>query len=147
METDTAMADTLSGEASLGLIASQATVHAPLSGRTTLHLSARTSYINLLYGAWLQMEESELRYRFYDTNATLVYRQDEGNLWMFDWYMGEDDGSFGDRNYVADLKAKWGNVMGAVHWLHRQRGYERRLPRRDKPAGAARPCAPGCGVF
>ena len=126
METDTAMADTLSGEASLGLIASQATVHAPLSGRTTLHLSARTSYINLLYGAWLQMEESELRYRFYDTNATLVYRQDEGNLWMFDWYMGEDDGSFGDRNYVADLKAKWGNVMGAVHWLHRQRGWRMR---------------------
>ena len=122
METDTIVPDTIHGEASAGLIASQATVHAPIGKKTALHLSFRTSYINMLYGAWLKMDDSQLKYGFYDANATIVYRYNDKNLWMIDWYMGKDDGEFGDRNFMANLKAKWSNVMGALHWQCRWNG-------------------------
>lgn len=122
METDTIIPDTVNGEASVGFVSSQATLHAPINKKTALHLSFRLSYINMLYGEWLKMENNQLKYSFYDTNATIVYRHNDTNLWMIDWYMGQDDGVFQDHKYVADLSAKWTNVMGALHWIYKADG-------------------------
>lgn len=124
METDTILPDTICGEASVGLISSQTTLHAPIGKRSALHISFRTSYINMLYGSWLKMENSQLQYSFYDVNATIVHKHNHSNLWMIDWYMGQDVGHFNDKNYVAVLNAKWANMMGAVHWIYSQQGLD-----------------------
>ena len=114
----TAVADTLGGEFSVGLISSQATLRAPLGGRTSLTASLRASYLNLLYGSWLKADGSEIRYSFGDANLSLVHRLTDRDRLFVDFYCGTDRGRFSEASYLAGMKASWGNVMGAFHWLH-----------------------------
>lgn len=122
MDADTARARKAGGEVSVGLVSSQGTVHMPVSGRTAMTLSLRASYINALYGRWLMVDNSQLRYSFFDANLSLAHRLDERNTLLFDAYGGQDRGGFGERLYDADMKARWGNAMAALHWMHRGRG-------------------------
>ena len=112
------VADTVVGEFSVGLVSSQATVRAPLGKRTSLTSSLRASYINLLYGAWLKADNSEVKYSFGDANLSLVHVLTGSDRLLLDFYCGMDRGKFADPDYLAGMKATWGNVMGAVHWLH-----------------------------
>ena len=110
--------DTVSGTLALGLIASQGTLRWPVNDRTALVVSLRCSYINLLYSQWMKADDQQVRYSFYDVNATLTHRLNERNTFLLDFYKGNDTGGFGDEHYLADMKARWGNTMGAAHWLH-----------------------------
>ena len=110
--------DTVSGTFSLGLIASQGTLHLPLSTRTTLSVSLRSSYLNWLYSDWLKSDEQQIEYSFYDANATLLHRQDEHNLFMLDYYSGKDHGAIAGGGYSVGLDARWGNYLGNLHWWY-----------------------------
>ena len=118
MSVNTVITDTVSGNISMGLIASQGTVRMPLSKNTGMSVSLRKSYINLLYGKWLKADEQQLKYAFYDANFSLVHRLDRENRILLDYYGGNDSGGFFEDHYLADIKATWGNQMGALHWLH-----------------------------
>lgn len=118
MQLPTDIAKKTEGEFSVGLISSQGTVQMPISPRTNLTLSLRASYLNFLYGRWLKVDGSQMKYSFYDVNATLVHHIDQKNKLVFDFYSGNDIGKFFEGSYLADIKAKWGNIMGAVHWIH-----------------------------
>ncbi len=108
--------DSTNGILSLGLISSQGTLRIPLSSRTALFTSLRASYLNLLYSKWLTIDEQQLNYTFSDINATLMHRLNARNTLLFDFYTGRDKASFSENDYMADLKARWGNIMGAAHW-------------------------------
>lgn len=110
--------DSAGGELSVGLISSQGTLRAPLSGRTGLTLSLRGSYMNMLYGRWLNADGTQIKYSFLDGNATITHRVDNCNTLLADIYWGYDDGAFDERRYLAGMEAKWGNGMGALHWLY-----------------------------
>lgn len=110
--------DSMCGEASIGLISSQATVRAPLGKRTSAVISLRTSYINLLYDHWLRADKSDIKYSFGDINITIAHKFDSRNTLAFDLYTGVDDGKFVDLNYRANVHCVWGNSMGAISWLH-----------------------------
>ncbi|MBR1506138.1 MAG: TonB-dependent receptor [Prevotella sp.] len=110
--------DTVSGELSLGLLSSQGTVRLPLGKRLSLNVSLRGSYINMLYNRWMTADGQTIRYSFYDTNATLLYEIDQHNSLLVDFYHGNDNVAFDDDRYVADMSDRWGNTMGAVHWLY-----------------------------
>lgn len=118
MELPVQKTDTLSAELSVGLISSQGTLRLPLGKRTSLAVSLRGSYMNLLYSRWLQDEGNQMRYSFYDANATLVHRIDKKNTLMLDYYGGNDRLSVEEDSYFAKMADRWGNQMGALHWLH-----------------------------
>lgn len=118
MEPHRKLADSLSGELTVGLISSQATLRLPLTRRTTLTTSLRGSYLNLLYSRWLRPDGQQLRYSFYDVNATLLHQVDDANQLLADFYMGNDRVSFQENNYYADMNDTWGNLVGALHWYH-----------------------------
>lgn len=118
MQVTTETSDTVGGILSVGLISSQGTLTLPLNKRTTLFLSLRDSYINLLYGRWLKADDQEIKYSFYDANVSLVHRYDDKNTFLFDFYSGSDDVRFSEDYYYADMMAKWGNTMGAAHWIY-----------------------------
>ena len=120
MDLSEHVADTLSGEVSVGLISSQGTLRLPISKNTSLTASLRGSYINMLYSKWLQADDQQIQYSFYDVNATLTHRIDSHNMLFADFYMGRDDISFKESNYYAKTKDFWGNTMGALHWVHQQ---------------------------
>lgn len=115
--------DTISGELSIGLISSQGTLHFPMNKRTSVTLSLRGSYMNMLYGKWLNTDNMQIKYSFFDGNITLVHKIDNRNKIIADFYSGYDRGSFDEDNYIAKMKAAWGNYMGALHWIYDGNGW------------------------
>lgn len=111
--------DKANGEMALGLISSQGTVRLPLSKKLSLNISLRGSYINALYSQWMKTDDETIRYSFYDTNATLLYRINDLNSVLLDFYHGKDRVSFFSDRYSSDMKDSWGNTLGAVHWLYK----------------------------
>lgn len=110
--------DSLSGIISVGLISSQGTIRLPLNAKTTFIASLRGSYINLFYSKWLNASGQQVKYSFYDTNISLVHLLNDRNSLLIDFYHGNDHASFSEGHYLADMKAKWGNSMGAIHWIY-----------------------------
>ena len=109
------------GSLSLGLISSQATVKAPIGQKTSVNASLRGSYINMLYGRWLQTDGNQIKYSFYDANATVTHRLNDCNTIIADFYNGNDRAGFEYDLVISDISAKWQNTMGAIHWLAESR--------------------------
>lgn len=110
--------DSISAIISLGLISSQSTVRLPIRSKTVITTSLRGSYINLLYSNWLNTDGQQVSYSFFDSNVSLVHQLNSNNTFLLDFYHGSDDASFTEGHYLADMKAKWGNTMGAIHWMY-----------------------------
>lgn len=114
----TEVPDSANGTVSLGLISSQATLRLPVGSKTSVNVSLRGSYINLLYSKWLEADGQQVNYSFYDANVSLLHRLSTHDSFLFDFYVGSDHAGFSESNYQADMNAQWGNRMGAVHWIH-----------------------------
>ncbi len=119
MQHPTDIPDSINGNLSVGLISSQGTLHIPVGQKTSVSLSFRGSYINLLYSRWLKADEQQIKYSFYDANLTLSHQVDKHNLLLFDFYSGRDAGVFSENDYLVDMQARWGNNMGAIHWFYK----------------------------
>ena len=117
MQPPETVVDTMSGDMSVGLIASQGTLRLPITPVSSFTISARTSYVNMLYANWLRADENRIRYFFYDLNATYTHRIDNRNQLVADFYSGLDKADIADDRHGTDMNNRWGNMMGAVHWL------------------------------
>lgn len=111
MATDDKIPDRITGELSAGLMSSQGSLHIPVGNTSALSLSARRSYINMLYGSWLKTDDNRLKYSFYDANASLSIHMNSKHHLMIDAYIGNDDASLLGNNYMGDTRDKWGNLM------------------------------------
>ena len=114
----TEIPDSTSGKISLGLISSQGSLCLSVNPKTSLTVSARGSYANLLYSKWLEADGQQVNYSFYDANVSLVHNPNDNNTLLLDFYCGSDDAGFSEKYYLADMKARWGNTMGAAHWMY-----------------------------
>lgn len=112
------------GELSVGVMSSQATLRVPFSSRSALFVSARAAYLNLLYGRWLRMEGSQVKYAFDDYNITYLLRPSEKDIIHLNAYYGGDNVSLIDAGYQADCLLNWGNALFSVDWHHRYRQME-----------------------
>lgn len=134
----TSQQDTLSGNLSVGLISSQGTIHVPMGHGQTLSMSARQTYINLLYGPFIKMDESEFHYRFGDFNLTYALHTPRHTL-SIDAFYSNDKGKVGDGNVGLELDLRWQNyvvqaqldsrplrVADAVHQSLYYSGYQNR---------------------
>lgn len=111
--------DSINGNVSFGLISSQGTIHLPVGQNTSVSLSLRGSYVNLLYNQWMKADDQQVKYTFYDANITLKHQLNKHNLLMFDLYSGSDKVIFSENHYLADMKARWGNNMATLHWFYK----------------------------
>lgn len=118
VENDYNQINKINGEFSVGLMSSQGTLRTSLGRRTSLLLSGRVSYLNLLYSKWLSSDDSQIRYFFYDANATLISQINDRNKLVVDLYTGADKGAFGENAYNSDISDDWGNTLGAIHWIY-----------------------------
>lgn len=112
-----------SGDLSAGLMSVQGTVRVPLGKRAWAGVSARRSYMNLLYGRFLTMndnsgdsEGTRIRYGFTDLNLTLMWQPSARDRVWFDAYWGDDDMDGGGSAYSLSADARWQNGMVALHW-------------------------------
>ncbi len=102
----------------VGLISSHGTMRIPVGKKSVLRLSGRGSYLNLLYGKWLEMDNSPFRYSLADANlgwTTWIGNRDRVDV---DFYFGQDRLSTTLEVFDTGAWMKWGNLLGGVHWVH-----------------------------
>ena len=112
MSHDKEIPDTASGIISLGLVSSQGTLRLPINRKTSITASLRGSYMNLLYSKWLKDDGQQIKYSFYDVNLSVAHRPDSNNTVLMDFYCGGDNAGFSGANFLIDMNARWGNMMG-----------------------------------
>ena len=89
-------------EGDLGIIASQATVTAPLTDRAALFLSGRRSCAgNRCIGALSPKGEDDLNYRLQDYDATLAWQIDDHNKLIVNSHYGDDPRAYHLQRRVA----------------------------------------------
>ncbi len=118
MELPDSVQNKFNGEFSLGFISSQGTFRIPLTKESSLFLSLRTSYLNLLYSHWMEVDGSTFRYSFSDANITYLYKPSERNTFWIDGYYGYDNARAELLEFGGSAKLKWGNRMLAAHYKH-----------------------------
>lgn len=120
---DMALPDSLhrrvGGEFSLGLMAIQGTLQLPLGKRVAVTVSARRSYLNLLYGSFLKIDGTPMRYGFTDANLTLQWQPGSRDRLWLDAYFGNDAVFVKSASLDVTESSGWRNAMGALHWEHR----------------------------
>jgi hypothetical protein len=126
-ELDMELPDSLpvraNGEVTFGVMSSQGTVRLPVSSHSALFVSARAAYLDLLYGRWLNVEGSRMRYFFDDYNVTWLSRF-AGDDFRLNAYLGKDHVKITDTGYQSDFSLKWGNTLLSADWDHRRRGIQ-----------------------
>ena len=118
MELPREVADSVAGEVSVGLISSQGTIRVPTGRHSSLAVSARASYLNLLYGYALKVETGSFKYSFWDTNLTWTYTPSAADRIWVDAYWGGDQVNMKESDYLVAMKLNWNNRMLAAHWEH-----------------------------
>ena len=118
MELTDTLDKKVTGEINIGMMSAQGTLGLRLGRHSHLKLSARQSYINLLYKPWLNINGSPIRYSFGDYNISWLYAKGRNKVWL-DGYYGRDAASISEHSFDVELMAKWANSMGAIHWEHK----------------------------
>ena len=118
MTLQDAVPERFGGEISAGLISSQGTLSIPVGKKSAFFVSARRSYINLLYGSFLKFDGEPMRYGFTDANVTWLWRPTPRDLVWVDFFGGIDEGKFDYSKASISARAMWYNALGSVHWNH-----------------------------
>lgn len=104
----------LHGDVALGPMSSQATLHIPTGNRSQIVLSARESYVNLLYSGLLKMDDDKLKYGFGDYNMSFNTQISRRSTLSIEGYWGHDNASVISGGSTMDTRLKWNNYMASV---------------------------------
>ena len=118
MELPGKVPEKVGGSVDVGIMSAQGTLKIPVGKKAGLFISARQSYLNLLYKRWLKLDGSPIRYDFGDYNMTWYFEPGKKDRVWADFYFGRDNASLTEVHYGANAAMRWGNHMGAVHWEH-----------------------------
>lgn len=110
--------DTIHGTMSVGILSSQGTLHVPLHRNHSITISARGSYLNLLYGNFMKIEDSKMRYSFEDYNLSYAAKLSKYKISINAFY-SRDKGRFGKDNLDLGLDMRWQNYMASLTIDHK----------------------------
>jgi len=111
----------VNGEFNVGIMSAQGTLRVKTGKSSTLFVSARQAYINLLYKRWLKIGGDAIKYGFGDYNLSWYWNPTQNDKVWVDGYFGYDKASTASSlidNLYQDVCIDWGNEMGALHWKH-----------------------------
>ena len=119
MELPDTLKQKFSADVTVGMMSSQGTLGVRIGNKSHLKLSARTSYLDLLYKRWMKLKHSQFDYGFSDYNLTYVLvPSDQDKLWA-DFYYGRDAAGLDEISYNIDLTVGWQNLLSALHYEHK----------------------------
>ena len=101
MELPDTLTENFSGDVNVGIMSAQGTLGIRIGRHSHLRISARNSYMNLLYKRWLKISGSPIRYRFGDYNLTWTYSSGKDKVWV-DSYFGKDNAEITERRFSVD---------------------------------------------
>ena len=119
----------ISGEGSLGLVASKLTLEGPIiKNKASFIVSGRRTYVDILARPIIkaQMQGGSVGYYFYDLNMKLNYKVSEKNHLFLNFYSGDDRFNLQDKNTKVagdmeiireeNVKFGWGNMTSTLRW-------------------------------
>ncbi len=107
-------------EGNVGLIGSELTMPVRLGDRGFLSLSARSSYIGLLYSSLLNFDGMNIGYEFQDFNLTGSWKPGDNDEIVLSAFFGMDGMDLKNNTSIsADLG--WSNLAASLSWRHRFR--------------------------
>ena len=107
------------GQVTASLFEAEGTLDIPLGRKSAIFLSARRSYINLLYGSFLRVDVFSFKYGFTDGNITWYWEPGKNDRVWADFMMGGDDIAFQSSRGGYSLKFDWLNYKGSLHHRHK----------------------------
>lgn len=108
----------LAGSVNVGLLASTLTLKTSAAGRFALTASGRTSYIDEVYGRFLNTETNTTRYRFSDLNLSAAWRIDSLSNLAVNLLHTTDRLAAGNVNYAMTTRLNWRNTLASLSWTH-----------------------------
>ena len=126
MELPDTISKKVTGDFSVGIISTQASVGLRMGKKSHLRASVRQSYLNYVYAPWLKIKDSAFGYDFGDYNLTYLYYDGSRNKIWVDLYCGRDGVMMTEDGYNFDFHLDWGNYMGAVHWENQGKSLKQR---------------------
>ena len=106
-------------EGNIGLVNSDITFTIPMGGKHALWISARSSYINWLYGKFLKMENYNIRYHFMDFNLTYAGQLSRRDRLVITGFYNRDKMRLFSDDSKTDITFPWQNIVGSAYWNHR----------------------------
>ena len=106
-------------EGNIGLVNSDITFIIPMGGKHALWISARSSYINWLYGKFLKMENYNIRYHFMDFNLTYAGQLSRRDRLVITGFYNRDKMRLFSDDSKTDITFPWQNIVGSAYWNHR----------------------------
>lgn len=119
MHTQRELPQRAEADASVGLLSAQGTLKTPLGSKGALLLSGRRSFINILYGSFIKLDQTPLRYGFGDANLTAIWKPGKSDRLALDFYYGDDSVYAGSYRADVGVDLYWRNIMSALHWDHK----------------------------
>jgi len=119
MKLPTRIPEHLTGSLSSGLLSTEGTLSIPMGRKAALVASARKSYINLLYGKYLKLDDNAFQYDFGDVNLSFLWKPSERDLFWADVYAGRDNLAYNSYENGMDVGMDWYNALFALHWKRR----------------------------
>lgn len=108
----------LSGSIEAGLISSGISMSIPVSSKCAFILSGRLSYLNALYSSLLENEDSRIKYDFFDTNLTYIYKMDVANTLSVNALFGQDRLFCNNKESFLDFNLGWDNLALSASYEH-----------------------------
>jgi len=105
-------------EGNIGLINSDITMTIPMGKKHALWISARSSYINWLYGKFLKMDSYAIRYHFMDYNLTYAGQLSDNDQLVISGFYSRDKMRLFSDNGNTDIHFPWQNIVGSAYWNH-----------------------------
>ena len=99
----------------LGLVNADLTMTIPCGQKSALWISGRTSFIDLIYGKWLNFNNTQLGYHFQDYNLTYSYHPTENDELLITGLYSRDRLKI---SLAEGTDVIWQNVMGSARWTH-----------------------------
>lgn len=116
MLTPDSLPPRVAGNLEVGLISSQAALSLPLGPALGLKFSARASYLNMLYGNLLHIDDARLRYGFQDGNVLLLWRPTSADEVKVNAYWGGDQLRIDEESFFSGNSLRWQNLVLSALW-------------------------------
>ena len=105
-------------EGNVGLIGSELTMPVRLGDKGALFLSARTSYIGMLYSSLMSINGIDVGYEFQDFNVTGTWTPSDNDEIVLSAFFGMD-GMDLENNTSMSADIGWNNLAASLSWRHR----------------------------
>ena len=105
----------ITGNAMISLISAKLTVEGPITEDISFMISGRRMYFDALMWLFMDPEDIDIQYYFYDLNAKVNYKiSDKDHIFLSGFFakdvLHSPEG--------MDISVNWGNKTGNLRWMH-----------------------------